>query len=88
MAIGMAPMSRRICTRALVMNAAGAQRGVDQPVVGGVRLGEISGSGPDPAQSKLPPSTMIPPMEVPCPPMNLVVECRTIFAPHSNGRQR
>ena len=40
------------------------------------------------AQSKLPPSTMTPPMVVPCPPMNLVVEWVTIFAPHSNGRHR
>ena len=33
------------------------------------------------AQSKLPPSTMMPPIEVPCPPMYLVVECTTMAAP-------
>ena len=33
-----------------------------------------SGNRPEAAQSKLPPSTMMPPMEVPWPPMNLVAE--------------
>ena len=46
------------------------------------------GKRPDAAQSKLPPSTITPPIVVPWPPMNLVVECRTMFAPHSNGRHR
>ena len=40
------------------------------------------------AQSKLPPSMMMPPMLVPWPPMYLVVECITTAAPWSNGRTR
>jgi len=44
-----------------------------EPVVRGVRFRE---------------STMIPPMEVPCPPMNFVVEWMTTSAPWSNGRNR
>ena len=30
---------------------------------------------------------MMPPIEVPCPPMYLVVECTTMAAPCSSGRQ-
>ena len=40
------------------------------------------------AQSNLPPSTITPPIDVPCPPMNFVAECTTMSAPHSNGRTR
>ena len=29
---------------------------------------------------------MTPPIDVPWPPMNLVAECTTMSAPHSNGR--
>ena len=32
-------------------------------------------------QSNFPESTMIPPIEVPWPPMNFVVECMTMSAP-------
>ena len=39
------------------------------------------------SQSKLPPSTRMPPIEVPWPPIYLVVECMTIAAPWSSGRQ-
>ena len=39
-------------------------------------------------QLKLPPSTMMPPIELPWPPMNFVSECTTMSAPCSNGRQR
>src|ERR1019366_2630614 len=38
-------------------------------------------------QSKLPPSIRMPPIEVPWPPIYLVVECSTIAAPWSSGRQ-
>ena len=40
------------------------------------------------AQSKFPASTMAPPIEVPWPPMYLVVECTTTSAPCSIGRHR
>ena len=36
-------------------------------------------------QSNLPESTTTPPIEVPCPPMNLVAECTTMSAPCSIG---
>jgi hypothetical protein len=39
-------------------------------------------------QSKLPPSTIMPPIEVPWPPMNLVVLWVTMLAPHSKGRHK
>ena len=39
-------------------------------------------------QLKLPPSTMIPPMEVPCPPIHLVADAVTMFAPWAIGWQR
>ena len=38
------------------------------------------------SQSKLPPSMMTPPIEVPWPPIYLVVEYTTTAAPWSNGR--
>ncbi len=38
--------------------------------------------------AKVPPSTMTPPMVVPCPPRNLVAECTMMSAPCSNGRMR
>ena len=53
--------------------------GVDQAMIGRVRRGEIAESWPA-VQSKLPPSTITPPMDVPWPPMNLVVEWVTMFA--------
>ncbi len=34
----------------------------------------------------MPPSTMMPPIDVPWPPMNLVAECTTMSAPCSIGR--
>ncbi len=37
---------------------------------------------------KFPPSTITPPITLPCPPMNLVAECTTISAPCSSGRSR
>ena len=43
-----------------------------------VRLGPI----------EVPASTITPPMELPWPPMNLVMECSTMLAPYSIGRQR
>jgi hypothetical protein len=39
-------------------------------------------------KSNEPPSTMTPPIEVPWPPRNFVVECTTMSAPHSSGRIR
>ena len=45
-----------------------------------------SGKRPDAFQSNLPLSTMMPPIEVPWPPMNLVAELTTMSAPHSMGR--
>ena len=40
------------------------------------------------SQSKVPQSTMTPPIELPWPPMNLVSECTTMSAPCSLGRHR
>ena len=40
---------------------------------------------PEATQSNLPESTMTPPNEEPCPPMNFVAECTTISAPCSIG---
>ena len=37
---------------------------------------------------KFPPSTITPPSDVACPSIYFVVECKTIFAPSSNGLQR
>jgi len=64
------------------------QRSVVQ--VGGVRIGDGSATpGKRPFdQLKRPESTTTPPIEVPCPPMNLVAEWTTRSAPHSKGRQR
>ena len=39
------------------------------------------------SQSNFPLSTIIPPIELPCPPINLVSECITIAAPCSMGLQ-
>ncbi|MNI80234.1 hypothetical protein D3C73_1367490 [compost metagenome] len=44
-----------------------------------------SGNLPLAAQSKFPPSTIIPPRVVPCPPINFVAECTTTSAPYSIG---
>ncbi len=43
---------------------------------------------PEADQSKVPPSTMMPPIELPWPPMNLVSEWTTMSAPCSIGRTR
>ena len=43
---------------------------------------------PAAAQSNLPLSTMTPPSDVPCPPINFVAECITTSAPYSMGRSR
>ncbi len=40
------------------------------------------------SHGKRPPSTITPPIAVPCPQMNLVAECTTMSAPHSSGRHR
>ena len=45
-----------------------------------VGYSEIHGYLPDAFQSNLPPSTITPPIAVPCPPMNFVAECTTMFA--------
>ena len=58
-----------------------------QAVIAGllaVRPGNLSHC----AQSKRPESTTTPPIEVPLPERNLVVEWTTMSAPHSNGRHR
>ena len=39
-------------------------------------------------QSKVPPSTITPPIELPWPPMYLVIECTTMSAPCLTGWQR
>jgi len=46
------------------------------------------GKRPDAEKSNVPPSMIAPPIDVPCPPMNLVSECTTTSAPHSIGRIR
>src|SRR5208337_5691857 len=82
----LAPVSRSPCTRALMMKASGPNALVyDTPWYDG------SGSTkslkrPDAAHSNLPPSTMIPPIDVPCPPMYLVAELMMMSAPQSIGR--
>jgi hypothetical protein len=58
-----------------------------QPVIGRLRLGQRREFAAR-AQSNLPDSTTMPPMELPCPPRNLVVEWSHGSAPHSNGRHR
>ena len=57
----------------------------DEAVIAGVRFGEL-GEFPF-AQLNLPESTMAPPMLVPWPPMNFVIEYTMMSAPWSNGRK-
>ena len=80
------PTSRRICTRDLRIMAGAPRSAYTSPWY------EASGSvkfGKRPlVQSKVPPSTIAPPIAVPCPLRNLVVLCVTMCAPHSNGRHR
>ena len=63
--------------------------GVDEAVVARVGLVEAREAAPGRRRSRtLPPSTITPPIEVPCPPRYFVAECTTMSAPHSNGRIR
>ena len=63
--------------------------GIDQPVIGSVRLAEHREARRRVRfQGNLPLSTITPPSVVPCPPMNLVSECTTMSAPCSIGRSR
>jgi hypothetical protein len=55
-----------------------------EPVVPGVRIGELGELSVVPG--KLPPSTMSPPIAWPWPPMYLVAEWTTMFAPCAMGR--
>ena len=55
-------------------------------VIAGAGLGEVRELAS--FQGNLPLSTMMPPIEVPWPPRNLVAEWSTISAPCSMGRQR
>ena len=54
----------------------------NSPDTGSVSCGNL----PEATQSNLPESTMTPPNDEPCPPMNFVAECTTISAPCSIGR--
>ena len=78
-----APVSLKRIARILVTNAAGPAASTK------LGFGSVScGNLPDAFQSNLPPSTITPPILVPCPPMNLVAEWITISAPCSNGLKR
>ena len=57
-------------------------------VIGRPRGPTASDSARSPIQSNVPQSTMAPPIELPCPPRNLVSECTTMSAPCSIGRMR
>ena len=67
---------------------AGAEGGpVLEAVVARVGLGELGEAlGVGPEVEADPPSAMMPPIEVPWPPMNLVAEWTTMSAPCSKGR--
>ena len=58
-----------------------------EPVIRRIGFQEI-GKTSRTAQSNVPESTMMPPMEVPCPPMNLVAEWTTMAAPWAMGLSR
>ncbi|MNT85622.1 hypothetical protein D3C72_2258090 [compost metagenome] len=82
------PRSRRPSTRQAMAKA-------KLPKVWCSTTPEYSGLGsdsignlPEADQSKVPPSTMMPPMELPWPPRNFVAECTTMSAPCSSGRSR
>ena len=62
--------------------------GVDEPVVRGIGLVEHGKASGIRFHGKRPLSTMMPPIVVPWPPMNLVSECTTISAPYSIGLSR
>ena len=62
--------------------------GIDQAVIGFVRLVNCGKRLACAFQSKVPPSTTMPPMAEPWPPRNLVSECTTISAPYSIGRSQ
>ena len=81
------PRSRRPSTRARMMKASSPKVSWNlrpwYPGEGSVKTGNLPL-----VQSKFPPSTMMPPMEVPWPPIHLVAEATTMSAPCSMGRQR
>src|ERR1017187_5397978 len=80
------PKSRRPSTRALMMKASPPKTSVNfmpwWPGLGSVSAGNFALHG------NFPLSTMMPPIDVPWPPRNLVAEWTTISAPCSMGRQR
>ena len=85
----MDPKSRMSCDVAFVMKAPAKPNfsAYTMPWYdssGCVRPGNLS---PCAIQSNRPASTMAPPTPQPCPSIYLVVECVTISAPHSIGRQ-
>ena len=82
------PRSRNATARAFIVNP-------KSPKVSWKVSPWYAGSGwlrpgnlPSMDQSKRPDSTTMPPIDVPWPPRNLVMEWTTMSAPHSNGRHR
>ena len=82
------PISRIPSALARITNAIGPNSSAKDkpwyPGYGSVIVGNLLFC----VQSNFPPSTKIPPIDVPCPHIHLVKECTTISAPRSKGRQR
>ena len=83
-----APVSLKRIALIFVTKAAGPQAFV-KLIPWKLGLGSVSdGNFHEASQSNFPPSTITPPIVVPCPPMNFVAECTTMSAPYSIGLTR